>query len=163
MIEMKKEKALLLGLLIALGALFILCGFSLIRCFVYSTALQDGDSNVLEIVYLFIHLIMIAIIFYLAFRGFKIKISIINLIMLDENGDRNTKSLVISGVLSGLFYIIGIYSMLHIFGLPMPPLNFFSISTSHDLMNAGLLFGTVGLTLFLYPFLYEKEIKTSAE
>ena len=160
---MKKEKALLLGLLIVLGLLFVLCGYSLIKCFVYSTDLQDGDSNVLEIAYLFIHLIMIAIVFYLTFRGFKIKVSIINLIMLDENEDKTTKTLVISGVLSGLFYTIGIYSTLHIFGLPMPPLNYFSLSTSHDLMNAGFLFGSIALTCFIFPFVHEKVVKTQAD
>lgn len=160
---MKKEKILLLCLLIVLGALFILCGFSLVKCFVYSTALEEGDNNVLEIGYLFIHLIMNAIIFYLAFRGFKLKISIMNLLMLDDSGNRSKKALIISGVLSGVFFVIGIYSTLHILGLPMPPLNYLSLSTSHDLMNAGFLFGAVALTFFLYPFLYEKEDKKSTE
>ena len=163
MIIVKKVKTLLLGLLIVLGLLFVLCGYSLIKCFVYSGTLEEGDNNVLEIAYLFIHLVMIAIFFYLAFRGFKIKVSILNLIMLDERENRVTKTLVISGVLSGLFYTIGIYSMLHIFGLPMPPLNYFSISTSHDLMNAGFLFGSIALTCFLFPFCYQKQEKTQAE
>lgn len=160
---MKKERILLLSFLIALGGLFVLCGFSLVRCFVYGGELEEGDNNILEIGYLFIHLIMIAIIFYLAIRGFIVKISILNLIMLDENGQRNKKSLIISGVLSGVFLFVGIYSTLHVLGLNMPPLNFFSPSTAHDLMNAGYLFGIVALVFFLYPFLHEEENKPVAE
>lgn len=156
---MKKEKALFLGFLIVLVGLFGLCGFSLIKCFVYGTA-EEGESNVLEIIYLFLHLIMIAIVFYLTFRAFRIKSSIIRLMMLDDNEKKTAKTLIISGILSGLFYTIGIYATLHIFGLKMPPLDYFSMSLSHDLMNAGFFFGSIGLVFFLYPFLYEKDEKS---
>ena len=105
---MKKGKALFLGFLIVLVGLFGLCGFSLIKCFVYGTA-EEGESNVLEIIYLFLHLIMIAIVFYLTFRAFRIKSSIIRLMMLDDNEKKTAKTLIISGILSGLFYTIGSY------------------------------------------------------
>ncbi len=154
---MEKEKSLFLGLLLALVALFALCGFSLVQCFVYGTSSED--SNFLEIAYLFVHLVIVAVIFYLAFRAYKTKSSIIQMMMIEESGVKNRKSLIVSGILSGVFFFIGIYSMLHVFGLKTPPLNYLSSSLSHDLMNAGYLFGVIALAFFLYPFLHKQEIK----
>lgn len=154
---MNKEKSLFLILSIVLVGLFVLCGYSLIQCFVYNASGEDTGSHILEIIYLFMHLIMIAIIFYLAFRAFKVKTSIINLLMLDVNGIKIKKSLIISGVLAVVFFFIGIYSTLHILGLKTPPLDVFPIGLSHDFMNAGYLFGVVALTCFIYPFIHQEE------
>lgn len=159
---MKKEKALFLVLSIVLIGLFILCGFSLVTCFVYGTG-GDFGSHVLEIVYLFLHLIMVAIVFYLAFRAFKVKASIVNLLMLDVNGVKITKSLVISGILSVLFLFVGIYSTLHILGLQTPPLDIFPIGLSHDFMNASYLFASISITCFVYPFIHKRAEISSAE
>lgn len=153
---MNKEKALFLILSIVLVGLFVLCGFSLIQCFVYGAGGEDAGSHVLEIIYLFLHLIMVAIVFYLAFRAFKVKVAITNLLMLDVNGVKITKSLVISGIVGGIFLFIGIYSTLHIVGLETPPLNIFPIGLTHDLMNAGYLIGVIALTCFIYPFIHEQ-------
>ena len=83
--------------------------------------------------------------------------------MLDEKGQRIKKPLIISGILAGIFFFIGIYSTLHICGLTMPPLNAFPIGLTHDLMNAGYLFGSIALVLFIYPFIHEQEIVTQAD
>ena len=151
---MNKEKALFLALLVVLVGLFGLCGFSLVQCFVYNASGEDAGSHFLEITYLFLHLIMIAIVFYLVFRAFKIKASIINLITLDVNEIRITKSLIISGILSVFFLFMGIYSTLHLLGLKTPPLDVFPIGLTHDLMNAGYFFGAIALTFFIYPFIH---------
>ena len=153
---MNKERALFLALSIVLVLLFGLCGYSLVSCFVYGTGDELG-SHVLEIIYLFLHLIMVAIVFYLAFRAFKVKTSILNLLMLDVNEVKITKSLVISGILSVLFLFMGFYATLHICGLKTPPLDIFPIGLSHDLMNAGYLFGFVSLTCFVYPWFHVKK------
>ena len=156
---MNKERTLFLGLVIVLVILFGLCGYSLVQCFVYNNSGDDVGSHFLEITYLFLHLILVAIVFYLAFRAFKIKPSIINLMMLDVNEVKIPKSLIISGILSVVFLFIGIYSTLHICGLQTPPLDIFPIGLTHDLMNAGYLIGAISLTFFLYPFIHEKEKK----
>ena len=159
---MKKEKTLFLVFLLVLGGLFVLCGFSLVRCFVYNTFDDSGDPSILEIGYLFLHLIMIAIVFYLAFRAFKIKSSIVALLTMGDNDEKKTRnSLIISGILSVLFFFVGIYSTLHVLGLTCPPLNYLSMSFAHDFMNAGYFFGSIALVFFIYPFIAEK--KTSAE
>lgn len=153
---MNKEKTLFLILSIVLIGLFGLCGFSLIQCFVYGAGGEDTGSHILEIIYLFLHLIMVAIVFYLAFRAFKVKPSIANLLMLDVNGIKITKSLVISGIVGAIFLFIGIYSTLHIVGLQTPPLDIFPIGLTHDLMNAGYLVAAIALTCFIYPFIHEQ-------
>lgn len=154
---MNKEKALFLIFSIVLVGLFGLCGFSLVQCFVYGAGGEDTGSHILEIIYLFLHLIMVAIVFYLAFRAFKVKTSITNLLMLDVNGVKITKSLVISGIVAALFLFLGIYSTLHICGLKTPPLDVFPIGLSHDFMNAGYLIGSIALVCFIYPFIHVPE------
>ena len=157
---MKRIKALFLILSIVLVGLFALTGFSLVQCFVYNASGEDAGSHFLEIAYLFLHLIVLAIVFYLAFRAFKIQPSIIQLVMLDVNEEKMTKSLIISGIVTVLFYFLGIYSTLHICGLQTPPLDIFPIGLSHDLMNAGYFVGTIALTFFIYPFIHIKGIYT---
>ena len=153
---MKKEKILFLALLIVLVGLFGLCGFSLFQCFVFDSGDEFG-SHFMEIMYLFLHLIMIAIVFYLVFRAFKIKPSLIQLMTLDVDGNRMTKSFVISLILSVFFFFIGIYSTLRLCGLKTPPLDIFPNGLIHDLMNAGYFLGAISLTFFIYPFIHEKE------
>ena len=159
---MNKEKALFLALSIVMIGLFILCGYSLVICFVYGTG-DDLGSHVLEIIYLFLHLIMVAIVFYLAFRAFKVKASIVNLLMLDVNGVKITKSLVISGIVGAIFLFTGIYSTLHICGLKTPPLDIFPVGLSHDIMNASYLFASISITCFVYPFIHRRGEISSAE
>ena len=154
---MKKERALFLIFSIVLVGLFGLCGYSLIQCFVYNAPKDDVGSHVLEIIYLFLHLIMVAIVFYLAFRAFKIKSSIVRLLMLDVNEVKIPKALIISAVVAVLFLFLGIYSTLHLFGLQTPPLDIFPIGLTHDLMNAGYLIGSIALVCFLYPFIHVKD------
>ena len=151
---MNKERALFLIFSIVLVGLFVLCGFSLVQCFVFNTSTDDTGGHVLEIIYLFLHLIMVAIVFYLAFRAFKVQTSITRLVMLDVNEVKIPKALVISAIVATLFLFIGIYSTLHICGLKTPPLDIFPIGLAHDLMNAGYLIGSIALVLFLYPFIH---------
>lgn len=154
---MKKENVLFLILTIVLVGLFALCGYSLVQCFVYGAGGEDTGSHILEIIYLFLHLIMIAIVFYLSFRAFKIKPSVTPLVMLDVNGIKIKKSLIISGIVGVLFLFVAIYSTLHLFGLKTPPLDIFPIGLTHDLMNAGYFFAVIAITLFIYPFIVTKE------
>ena len=160
---MNKEKSLFLIFSLVLVGLFVLCGYSLIQCFVYGSGEGEVGSHVLEIIYLFFHLIMIAIVFYLSFRAFKIKVSITNLLMLDEKGQRIKKPLIISGILAFVFFFIGIYSTLHLIGLQTPPLDIFPLGLTHDLMNAGYFFGSIALVLFIYPFIHEEEVISQAD
>ena len=151
---MSKEKSFFLILSIILGGLFILCGYSLIQCFVYNASGEDVASHILEIIYLFLHLIMLAIVFYLSFRAFKVKASIINLLMLDVNEVKIVKSLVISGIVAVFFLFTGIYSTLAVCGLKLPPFDIFPMGIAHDLMNAGYFFGLIALACFIYPFVH---------
>ena len=160
---MKKEKTLFLIMLLVQVGLFALCGYSLIQCFVYGAETDEFGSHFLEITYLFLHLIMVAIIFYLTFRAFKIKATLLPLMTMDENRIKIVKNNVISLVLAILFLGIGFYSTLRISGLDVPLLNIFPTGLSHDLMNAGYLFGSIALMYFLYPYVYVKEDKIQAE
>ena len=156
---MKKEKVLFLSMMIVEVLLFILCGYSLIQCFVYGNSGEDLGGHILEISFLFIHLIAIGIVFYLSFRAFKLGASIMNNFMLDEDDNKITSKLVLSAVFSVIFLFMAIYSTLNVFGLQMPIIEKASIGLSHDLMNAGYLLFTISLGLFIYPFIHIKEAR----
>ncbi len=158
---MNREKVLFLIYSIILVGLFVLCGYSLIQCFVYNPSGDSDGSHVLEIIYLFLHLIMLAIVFYLSFRAFKIKTSIVNLIMLDENGVKMKKSLIISAIIAVFFLFSGIYATLAICGLRLPPFDIFPIGMAHDIMNAGYFFGSIALICFIYPFIKVESKETN--
>lgn len=154
---MNKEKTLFLVLSIILIGLFALCGFSLVQCFVFSSGGQDeAGSRFMEIAYLFLHLIMVAIILYLAIRAFIKGPSIIHLMSLDVNQVRLTKSTIISAIIAALFLFMGIYSTLFVLGLKLPVLDLFSIGLAHDLMNAGYLVGILALAFLIYPSVHIK-------
>jgi len=153
---MKKENVLFIAMMVGEIMLFLLCGFSLIQCFVFGNFDEDLGGHIIEIIYLFIHLIATAIIFYLSFKAFKQGPSIMNNLMLDEDNNKITSKLITSGILAVLFIAVAIYSTLHVSGLNMPLLDKLSIGLAHDLMNAGYLLFLIAASLFVYPFIFTK-------
>lgn len=153
---MKKEKNLFLISLVVEVALFVLCGYSLIQCFVYGYDGEEMGSHIMEIIYLFLHLVFVAIIFYLTFRAFKLKATILNNLMYDEDGKISKKAQIISLIIAIIFSIIAIYSTLVVFGIKLPLLSELSLGLTYDLLNAGYLLSLIAIMCFIFPFLYDK-------
>ena len=156
---MRKEAKLFLAMLIFLGLSFLLCGYSLVMCFVYG---MDGDAigtSILEIAYLFLHLVAVAILFYLFFRAMKFESFFVRGLMVDQNGVRYVKKQAIFAVFAFLFLLLSIYATLEVFGANLPLYDFFGMTIWHDLMNAGYLITALFLLFFLYPFFYEHNEK----
>ena len=149
---MRKDKNLFIGLCIAMVASFLLCGYSLIRCFVIGFDNEDVASSLFEISYLFIHLIIVAIIFYLSFRAIKQKSFFISNLMVGPNQEKYVKKQIVFGVLAFLFLSITVYATLNVFGLKLPLHDFMGHIIWHDLMNGGLLFTIIFTSFAIYPF-----------
>ncbi len=155
---MKKEAKLFVGFCIGLGLSFLLCGFSLIRCFVFGFKGDEIMSDILEITYLFMHLIIVAIIFYFAFRAIKFGSFFINNLTVDQYGNKYLKKHITFIVLSVLFLGLSIYATLAVIGLKVPLYDLMGLIIWHDLMNAGYLLTMIFVSFVIYPYVNEKRI-----
>lgn len=150
---MLKEKKLFLILSIALGALFLLACVSIV--FVFVIDFQNTSENIMATVYLFIHSLIVAGAFYFALKAFLQKSQLMAILMIDEHGNKITKSFVVAIVLSSLSFLVGIYFMLLCFNLPIP-LQDFAKGLKFTLMNVGYSIGIVSLAFAIYPKVYGK-------
>lgn len=156
---MKKMKTLFLIMLIIEPLLFILNGYSLIICFALNDKIFSDSalSGIFEISYLFINLVLLALVFYLTFRGYKKGSSIMSGIMVKDYGEKNVTSLVIAGVLMGFSFIVGIYAALLSFGLHLPLYDYLAGTISHSIMNAMALLFLVSTCSFIFGLTYKEE------
>ena len=148
---MEKEKKIFTVFCIGVTLSFLLCGYSLVMCFVYGTVGGLG-TYILEISYLFLHLFATALLFYLGFRAIKLGSFFTRSLMFDDEGMliKWKKWLFLS--LSILFFLLGVYSILQIAGLNLPLSAQIGVVVWHDLMNGFILLSIVFITFFLYSF-----------
>ncbi len=128
-------------------------------CFVYGMDQDAIGTSILEIAYLFLHLVAVAILFYLFFRAMKFESFFVRGLMVDQNGIKYVKKQIVFAVFSVLFLALGIYATLEVFGAHLPLYDFFGLTVWHDLMNACYLISAIFLVFFLYPFFYEHNEK----
>ena len=149
---MNKFKEKDLFLLLAIGSVisFILCGYSLIVCFAFDGSVGLG-SHVLEISYLFLHLILCAIIFYLAFRAMKFGSFFVKNVMFDGDGYPIKSKRIIFGVLAGLLFAIFVYSFIQGILMNLPLATELGKIVWHDIMNASFLLSVILLIFVIYP------------
>lgn len=154
---MKKESKLFIGLLIGITLSFILCGYSLIRCFVIGYEDDSFLSHILEISYLFIHLIACGLLFYVSFRALKMGSIFIRSLTIKDDESYSPLRQVIFALISLLCLGVAIYSTLQTFGLNLPLNNVFSLVIWHDLMNAFYLLTIIFISFSIYPFFKNKK------
>ena len=146
-----KEKDLFLFLCIGSVASFLLCGYSLISCFALADTSEGLGSHILEISYLFMHLIVCAIIFYLAFRAMKFGSFFVKNVMFDGNGQPVNSKRIVFGVLSGLLFIIFIYSFIQGITMSLPLAAEIGKVVWHDIMNASFILSIIFIVFVIYP------------
>lgn len=148
-LTMSKTKNLFLALLIITALLFLGCGASIVVTFVNDFE-TDGGS-ILAVVYMFFHLIILAIVFYLAFKAFYTdKSSLLAVFTLDEKGNLIKRTRTVAIIITALFLAFGIYMTFELCFTNMP-LSFFTKSLKFALMNVGYSVGIVALFFILYP------------
>lgn len=153
---MKKVKKLFASLSICLGLLFALCCTSIIFVFVYN--FNNVSEELLAVAYLFIHLIILAVVFYLSFKAYLQKPQIMNILMIDENNQPIKKSKIVALIFTILGFIVGVYFTLLVFNLSIP-LSFMSSGLKHALMNVGYSVALIALHFYLYPSIFKLENK----
>ena len=141
------------------GILFLLCGYSLIMSFVLNGTSDSIMSHLFETSYLFLHLIILGILFYLTFRALMKGSAIMANIMMKDHNRKNIVTMVIAAVLATIFLSLGIYAALIAFGAPVPLSDIFNGVVSHAIMNASFLATTLGISFFIFPFLYNENVE----
>lgn len=153
--DMNKTKNIFLALLITLGVLFAGGCASIIVLVANSFELEA--TNVMALVSLFIHLLIVAAVFYLSFKAFYTgKSSLVEIITFDERGFLIKKTRIVAIVISAIFMCMGIYGTLLVCGLDIW-LSFFATALKYVLMNVGYSVGIVALFVILYPLVKQGE------
>lgn len=156
---MDKTKKFFLSFLFVLGALFLLAGFSLVMAFVYN--FENTSENIISIVYLFLHLIVLAFAFYYAFRAYMFKPSLMNIVMIDENGLVIKKSRRVAIIIATISLIFVIFSLAMLFGLNKV-ITFLSAGTIYAFLNSGASVGITSLYFIFYPKVHKAENNVKA-
>ena len=151
---MDKTKKFFLSFLFVLGGLFLLAGFSLVRVFVFE--FEKTSENIISIVYLFLHLIVLAFAFYYAFRAYIYKPSLMNTVMIDEHGFVIKKSRRVAIIIATISLVLVAFSLAMIFGLNKV-ISFISPGTIYAFLNSGASVGITCVYFTIYPKVHKDE------
>ena len=146
-----KKRRFFLGLIIAEIILFALCCASIIYCVINGNAVPDAKKaeHTMAFVFLFLHMIVLAILFFYALRAYLVGSSFIQIITTKENGEKNKKAVIISSILAGVFALIAVYFVTVLCGVPSFG-NVFSLGLQFALVNVGFNITTLCLFLVFY-------------
>jgi len=139
--------------MIALGVLFALVCFSIIRVFVIN--FEKTSQNGLAVAFLFLHMVLIAVAFYMATKAFLRGPSLMNVLMTDDHGNALKKSVVVASIICGLGWLIGVYMLILVCGANSF-LSFFAPALKYALMNVGFSVAIVAAFFAHYPMVARK-------
>lgn len=147
---MKKRK-FFLGLLIAEVILFAFCCFSIIYCVLNGSSVPDDKKveHTMAFVFLFFHLIILAVLFFYSLRAYLTKSMFIQIVTTKENGEKNPKTVVVCSILAAIFATVGVFFVTVLAGVPSFG-NIFSLGSQLALVNAGFTITTLCLFLVFY-------------
>ena len=148
---MKKKSKYFLGLTLLTAGLFVFCCFSIIFAVIkMNTVPKDKRiENTMGFVYLFLHLIILAVAFYYALKSYVQKDQILSVFMTLENGKKNPKAYRNALIFGIIFIILGIWFFLNSFGI-LSIMSFFSMGLNMALCNVGFSIGGIALYIYFY-------------
>ena len=148
---MKIKSKYFLSLVVALCALALIDCASIILC-VVNGSLTTSDKHaeqIMSFVYLFIHLIVIGFVIFLALKAYLIKSVLISTIMTNEDGTLNKKSQIYSLIFAIFGLALAVIFFLASIGI-FKALTFFSLGLRLALTNVGFTIGIVAIFLLCY-------------
>ena len=159
---MKPRSKYFLGLSLLIGGLFLFCCFSIIYCVLNFSKMpaEKATENYMAFAYLFIHLIIVAVVFYFALKSYLIKDNILSVMMTHENGQKNPSAFKKALFFSIIFGILGIFFFLNAFSI-INVMKFFSLGLNIALTNVFLSVAAVSLYCYFYvPKVKEVDVKS---
>lgn len=147
---MKKRKYFL-GLMIAEGVLFALCCASIILCVINGNSIPSDKKveHTMSFVFLFLHMIVLAIFFAYSIKAYLLGSSLIQVITTDDHGRKNKKAVIISSIFAGIFALIAVFFITVLCGVDSFG-KMFSMGLQYALVNVGLTISTLCLFLVFY-------------
>lgn len=158
---MKTKNKYFLGLVILTIALFVFCCFSIIFDVLKLSNLPEEKrtENFMAFAYLFVHLIIIAVMIVFAVKSYAIKDQILSVFMTLENGAKNPKAYRNCLIFSMIFGVLGIFFFLNSFGI-LHLMNFFSLGLNLALTNVGFTVSSIAIYMYFYqPRVKEVDVK----
>ena len=148
---MKNKSKYFLGLTLLISGLFLFCCFSIIFCVLNMNNVPEDKrvENAMGFVYLFLHLIIVAVAFYYALKSYLQKDQILSIIRTQDNGKKNPKAYRNTLIFSIIFIIFGIWFFLNSFGI-LQIMKFFSMGLNVALCNAGISISSVAFYMYFY-------------
>lgn len=137
--------------MIAEIALFAICCASIILCVLNGSSVPADKKveHTMSFVFLFLHMVIIGILFLYSIRAYIAGSSFIQIITTDDHGKKNKKTMIISSILAGIFALIGVYFITVLCGVDSFG-KVFSMGLQYALVNAGLTVTTLCLFLIFY-------------
>lgn len=155
---MKTKRAYFRNLTIGLSALFVLTCASIIYSVLNASSVSENQytGHTLGFAYLFLHLILLAIMIYLSLKAFLKGSQFIEIIMSTEQGEKNKKAVVRAIIFAIIFGLIGMYFILISLGVNIF-LNFFPLGIKLAIANLSIFITTISLFLVFYQPLVKTE------
>ena len=148
---MKTKNKYFLGLTLLVSGLFLFDCFSIIFCVLKMNSVPEDKrvENAMGFVYLFLHLIILAVVLYYALKSYLQKDQILSVFMTLENGKKNPKAYRNCMVFSIIFLIFGLWFFLNSFEI-LHVMKFFSLGLNAALCNVGFSIGGIALYMYFY-------------
>ena len=148
---MKSRNPYFIVLTTVIGGAFLFCCFSIIYYVLKMNNISEEQlaGSTLSFVYLFIHLIALAVLIYFSLKSYLQKDQFLAIVMTTDNGRKNPvsyrNSLIVS-IVSGVF---GVFFFLNAFGI-ISLTSFLSLGLNLALTNVGLSLFALSLTVYFY-------------
>ena len=158
---MKNRNPFFITLTVVLGGAFLFCCASIIYYVLKMNEIPESQlaGNTLSFVYLFIHLIALAVLIYFSLKSYLQKDQLLAIVMTTDNGRKNPVAYRNSLIISVVFGVFGIFFFLNAFGI-VNVTAFLSLGLNLALTNVGLSLGALALTIYFYkPPVREVDVK----
>ena len=158
---MKSRNPYFIYLTTVLSGMFLFCSFSIIYYVLKMNEVPESQlaGNTLSFIYLFIHLIILAALIYLAMKSYLQKDQLLSIIMTKDNGRKNPIAYRNTLIFAGIFGVLGIFFFLNAFGI-ITLTSFLSLGLNLALTNVSLSVFALALTLYFYkPPVKEVDVK----
>lgn len=155
---MKPRSKYFLGLVILTSILFLFCCFSIIYMVLKLPGLPDDKrtTNYLSFAYLFLHLVVVAVMTFFALKSYLVKDLFLSVFMTTDHEQKNPKSYRNCLIFAGVFGVLGIFLFLNSFSI-LAVTSFFSLGLNLALTNVFLTVSSVALYMYFYkPAILEK-------
>ena len=147
----EKEKKIFIGLCVGSVLSFLLCGYSLIACFATESSGPELGTYILEVSYLFLHLIFCAIVFYLSLRAVRVGSFFVKNVIYRVDGIVYKNRRIVLSIFCGLFFAIFVYAFIQGILMTLPLANELGKVVWHDIMNGTFLLSIVFFIIVIYP------------